>query len=67
LVPHFSRENGFPEDDQYNMGNMFDMDSEENLLAPNVEFEMKDKASGYFNKTTDERNFFMRNCVFKVG
>ena len=35
LVPHFSRENGFPEDDQYNMGNMFKMDSLENLLAKN--------------------------------
>ena len=39
LVPHFSRENGFPEDDQYNMGNMFKMDSLENLLSPNPESE----------------------------
>lgn len=39
LVPHFSRENGFPEDDQYNMGNMFNMDREENLLSPNPENE----------------------------
>jgi hypothetical protein len=39
LVPHFSRENGFPEDDQYNMGNMFKMDPDENLLSPNPESE----------------------------
>lgn len=39
LVPHFSRENGFPEDDQYNMGNMFKMDADENLLAKNPESE----------------------------
>jgi hypothetical protein len=43
----------FPEDDEYNMGNMFDMDSEENLLAPNPESEMKNKSSRYFNKKTD--------------
>jgi hypothetical protein len=39
LVPHFSRENGFPEDDQYNMGNMFKMDTSENLLSSNPESE----------------------------
>jgi hypothetical protein len=39
LVPHFSRENGFPEDDQYNMGNMFKMDQDENLLSANPENE----------------------------
>lgn len=39
LVPHFAREAGFPQDDQYNMGNMFKMDALENLLKPNPESE----------------------------
>lgn len=39
VAPLFSRENGFPEDDHYNMGNMFKMDEEENLLDKNPESE----------------------------
>ena len=37
LVPHFSRDNGFPESSHYNLGNMFDMDKDENILASNPE------------------------------
>jgi hypothetical protein len=39
LVPHFAREAGFPKDQHFNMGNMFRMDSLDNLLAPNPEEE----------------------------
>jgi len=39
LVPHFSRDNGFPESSHYNLGNMFDMDKDENILAANPENE----------------------------
>ena len=34
LVPHFTRDD-FPEDVHFNMGNMFQMDSLDNLLGPN--------------------------------
>jgi len=37
LVPHFSRDNGFPESSHYNLGNMFEMDKDENILASNPE------------------------------
>ena len=39
LVPHFAREAGFPKDQHFNMGNMFEMDSLDNLLSPNPENE----------------------------
>jgi hypothetical protein len=80
LVPHFSRENGFPVDDQYNMGNMFDMDSQENLLAPNPESEwsyslidpifnyvvdkMKNKSSGYLIYGHSAGSQFLHRLIF---
>ncbi len=80
LVPHFSRENGFPEDDQYNMGNMFDMDSQENLLAPNPGSEwsyslidpifnyvvdtMKNKSSGYLIYGHSAGSQFLHRLIF---
>jgi hypothetical protein len=35
LAPEFSRENGFPEDMHYNMGNLFVMDSLDNIIGKN--------------------------------
>ena len=37
LVPHFARQAGFPEDQHFNMGNMFEMDSLDNVISPNPE------------------------------
>ncbi len=37
VVPEFSRENGFPEDMNYNMGNVFLMDSLDNIISANPE------------------------------
>lgn len=80
LVPHFSRENGFPEDDQYNMGNMFVMDSLENLLSPNPESEwsyslispifeyviekMKNKSTGFLIYGHSAGSQFLHRLIF---
>lgn len=80
LVPHFSRENGFPEDDQYNMGNMFKMDPQENLLSPNPENEwsyslidpifdfavehMKNKSTGYLIYGHSAGSQFLHRMLF---
>ena len=79
LVPHFAR-NGFPEDDQYNMGNMFKMDSEGNLLSPNPESEwsyslidpifdyvvqhMKNKSKGYLIYGHSAGSQFLHRFMF---
>ena len=39
IVPDFAKDNGFPRSSHYNMGNMFDMDRNENILAENPENE----------------------------
>ena len=39
LVPHFAREAGFPESRHFNLGNMFEMDSTDTILAQNPENE----------------------------
>ncbi len=79
LVPHFTRED-FPEDIHFNMGDMFKMDSLDNLLSPNpagewsyslidpifdfVVEKMKNKSEGYLIYGHSAGSQFLHRLLF---